>query len=1289
MDHWGDPWADDADVDTHTTIATPAEVATEPRPPPNAAHTPEFKPAPIVVNGFLDDAGWGSNAWATTPSPREDGDDGAFGGREAERKLSWGVHTAQEEKETIPVRDDDGGSNAWATAPGKEDASIDAGTNGVEHTADWDAPSPHDEYTRPDSLQHEVGNEWARIEEVVEESKVVENGVSETSESATTIQAEDTPARIESEEPMEVSREDDTSTRSSESHSEGSRNEAVTESPRTSVEEEQAAVKTVEAIHEDVEDSSDLGDPTEQQEVTVQEVEDDFGDFEDEVAQEAAETQLGVESTFGQPESFSKNIQDDMASDAQNPPTEAFATIPTGLVGNFTLDAKLLAELFPPVKDTPTLEEPPDDPVTSTSARKAWYRLTRKQTMREYNNGALDDNYIRVTWKTSQIRLEATKTVARWANEDRVAGRGPGARASFFWDTPHSPTDKRTSFASLHSRKTSTASVSKPVRPVSQTVPPLSTDVPAAFDWSSPSSATHAVPDNIGVRSTSSPITAKHNAIMKLQRQTGRAASVDLSSRRKEPSSHRRTSTATELRHNGALTAENRSNISPIQAPSRASLDPWAPTTTSSPVASIPAPVSDQINPWASLGQLDTGSAPKLSSTAQDEDDDDEWGEMVESPAVSTVQTPISTIAPTPIAELSEPPTRANTVSAPSTSLASAQPLPPQPLPPPTGPGHASAIVRLQGTVSPTSALFGPKALVPTDSEERIGPHLLKKRDRSREATPEKAKAVPVQMPTMDEVLSQPPPANKEFIEGNGETEFSATAMPAPLPESDTGAPIGEEDNLPIADSTPSLTPASAADQPNWGDDADFSIFESALPPSIPTTAPQSLADSDPADPLSIFDSPIPSEPSASFARSAPRPATPPTKQPLTSATSLAQRRKAEEDDVVRSIVDGLPDLGYMLLENTYLLPRPFNNTFRHPFVDANLSDPDITRTIDAARSSPFISYDEEFDEILGFSPQVLLVANSSEVFAFEAGVWVPHLNQVWFTAFLNPTPGYITILDLNTSKTFRPSLIGSGAPVLVNPNGGYYFDGLVYITSFGNATTAPTIVSIDPYTYETKEVINSFYELPLNGPDDITFAMSRTTGQPCMFYSDFYFAAEGLPGVWDAPQQLPNAVWKFSMADKSLQMAVSPLDVQTPNGLAVNRENTLLYVSDGPDSAVFGQPYNASSGSAGLYVFDLGGEDGCTPQNKRILGIARQGFANGIKIDDYGRIWTFEYEGVVVRKPNGKVLGVLNIHNILGRDSPDVAPGANFALVSDELYILGFYKVWKVKLGQVVKSWY
>ncbi|KAJ4293533.1 hypothetical protein N0V90_008816 [Kalmusia sp. IMI 367209] len=696
MDHWGDPWADDADTSTiTTTIKSPAKLQVA---SPRAPGTPAFAPKPIVLNGFLDDAQWGSN---------------------------------EEE-----------GFSAWAASPGRQKEI--AAVNGAAHESAWDEGLG----IRHESDEHAEGNEWGRIEE---DGGVngVDGLVEETSDSATTIQPDENLART-SVEGAELAQRDDASTRSS----------------TTSVEEERAAEKLAQTLNQDPEKADHVEDTSAQQGGLEQEVEDDFGEFEDEIAQEAVEFEAEETSTR---EHTGREPQYEGASEVQAANLKSSTSASEGSFSKFVLDPKLLAELFPPAKDSANLEEPPDGPVSSTSTRKAWYRLTRKQTMREFNSGSADDNYVRVTWKTSHIRSEANKTVARWASEDRLAGRGPGARASFFWDSP-APSEKR---ASLHARKKSSVSVSNPVRPVSQIAQPLSTGVPAAFDWSSPSSAAHATPDILGMRSTSSPVTAKHSAVTKLQRQGGRAASVDLTPRPREPASHRRTSTTTDFQ-NGRVSVENPSKPVPIQAPPDEHFDPWASAASSSPVALAPAPVNEPFDPWASLGALDTSPSPEQDNAALiNNDDDDDWGEMVESPAVSTVHTPI--------AEFSEPPTRNNTLSTPSTTPVSVRSSPFQPLAPSSGSKHASPIVRLKGTVSPTSALFKPNALVPTDTVETIGPGILKPRNRSRESTPEKSKSVPVQMPTMDEVLSQDS-AKEAEKEAESDTNRSniTTSQPGP-----------------------------------------------------------------------------------------------------------------------------------------------------------------------------------------------------------------------------------------------------------------------------------------------------------------------------------------------------------------------------------------------------------------------------------------------------------------------------------------------------------------------------
>lgn len=855
MDHWGDPWADDAVPDTtHAHTHTTSALAETPVKPAPATLSPGLRPEPTLLSGFEDEAGWGANAWSTpTPSPRRERD-------------ARGEPVGDLERDK---RDEVGGGGvdgfgAWAAAP------VHAGADAVESASKLGLHSGHEERVGQDRLDHTVGNEWSRIEEVVESEGVV-NGVSETSDSGTTIQADDAPAQGDGDIPVEMLREDDDSTRSSEAHSDGSQNEAVTESPRTSVEEEHAAVKSVVAMHDEVEGSEEEGSGTRQHEYVEQDA-DDFGDFEDEVGQDAAEAQLDMDTTSDRKEMVPRGSEQDVAGESE---VLTAKHIPTGPAGSFVLDPKLMAELFPPAKSSPQAEEAPDDPISSTSTRKAWYRITRKQTMREYNTGAVDDNYIRVTWKTSHIKSEVVKTVARWANEDRLAGRGPGARASFFWDSPHSPTDKRSSYASLHRKKTSTGSLSNPSRPVSQALPPLSTDVAAAFEWSSPAPATQNSADSPAQRSTSTPITAKHSAITKLQRQSGRAVSVDLSPSARAIASHRRTSTATEIIPGPPVMG---SSITPIEAPPRVSFDPWSSTTASSPVAPVSAPSTDHFDPWANLGALDTGAPSKAPITAPDDDDED-WGEMVESPAVSTVQTPISR-SQTPIVDSLDPPPRTNTVSTPPTAAAPVRSSPLQPSLPPAAPAHASPIVRLKGTVSPTSAIFGAKALVLTDSDERIGPHLLKKRSASRENTPEKPPALPVHLLSMDETLHAP-----------ADDIPTKPVDPTPSPPRNPSPPPPDE---------------------TWASNADFSIFESAFPPAHPP--PQSIRAPDPSDPWSIFNTPHPAQPEPEpFIRPAPRPVTPPAKQPLNSATSSAQRRKAEEDEVVKGIVGGLPDLGYML----------------------------------------------------------------------------------------------------------------------------------------------------------------------------------------------------------------------------------------------------------------------------------------------------------------------------------------------------------------------------------------
>lgn len=80
------------------------------------------------------------------------------------------------------------------------------------------------------------------------------------------------------------------------------------------------------------------------------------------------------------------------------------------------------------------------DSFTVVSERKTWYRISRPGTLRKHDMGD-HENYRRVTWTGSKVREDVTKIVRRWMEEDSYSGRptmGRGLSAiksgGFNWD---------------------------------------------------------------------------------------------------------------------------------------------------------------------------------------------------------------------------------------------------------------------------------------------------------------------------------------------------------------------------------------------------------------------------------------------------------------------------------------------------------------------------------------------------------------------------------------------------------------------------------------------------------------------------------------------------------------------------------------------------------------------------------------------------------------------------------------------------------------------------------------
>ncbi|KAK6858550.1 hypothetical protein PG995_006249 [Apiospora arundinis] len=62
------------------------------------------------------------------------------------------------------------------------------------------------------------------------------------------------------------------------------------------------------------------------------------------------------------------------------------------------------------------------DSFTNLEQRRIWYRISRYGSMRKHNSGD-DENYPRIQWPTSEVHGETIKIVRRWKEEDSISGK--------------------------------------------------------------------------------------------------------------------------------------------------------------------------------------------------------------------------------------------------------------------------------------------------------------------------------------------------------------------------------------------------------------------------------------------------------------------------------------------------------------------------------------------------------------------------------------------------------------------------------------------------------------------------------------------------------------------------------------------------------------------------------------------------------------------------------------------------------------------------------------------------
>ncbi|KAF2102043.1 hypothetical protein NA57DRAFT_8678, partial [Rhizodiscina lignyota] len=362
--------------------------------------------------------------------------------------------------------------------------------------------------------------------------------------------------------------------------------------------------------------------------------------------------------------------------------------------------------------------------------------------------------------------------------------------------------------------------------------------------------------------------------------------------------------------------------------------------------------------------------------------------------------------------------------------------------------------------------------------------------------------------------------------------------------------------------------------------------------------------------------------------------------------------------------------------EYTYLLPNSYFSNLTEGFVDTVFSDKtSLSGLFESAKNAPFISYDQEFLDIFGHNPQLKLIKEIDTGLPFyEAGLWIYDRNEVWFTSSVQ-AGGATTVraLKLDTYEVYEPKI----SSVLINPNGAYYYDGLIYFATYQSVSYPGGITAVNPHTGEAKQVLNNYMGLRFNGPDDIQWIKTKA-GKEYMFWTDLDYAALGYP---DRPTpDIPDAVWRWDPQAGVLLPIIGRADILNCNGIRINKEMTKLYIGETSNTTQYGGGV-AGFASPGLWLYDL--DEEARPVNKRLFGFARAGGIDGMHIDDAGRIWTGEGEGIVIRNEAGKVIGLVNSNPLLSPSRKPPVPLANFALAGNKLVILALTRLYVVELAQ------
>ncbi|KFY88548.1 hypothetical protein V498_06741 [Pseudogymnoascus sp. VKM F-4517 (FW-2822)] len=333
---------------------------------------------------------------------------------------------------------------------------------------------------------------------------------------------------------------------------------------------------------------------------------------------------------------------------------------------------------------------------------------------------------------------------------------------------------------------------------------------------------------------------------------------------------------------------------------------------------------------------------------------------------------------------------------------------------------------------------------------------------------------------------------------------------------------------------------------------------------------------------------------------------------------------------------------------------------FRDPFAEGSLPN------------GGFVLHDERFSQILGSNPTIKVIAEDSEPFAHEAGVYIPTTGDVYITSNHIRHGGKKHVRISRVFKDRTGYHVEQIEPGIALANGGVnYREGILFCEQ-GSLTGPGGLVYMKPQQpYETEMIIRDYHGRQFNSVNDVVIHNDGS-----IWFTDPAYGHE--QGIRPLPQ-LPPQTYRYDPETGDIRAMDDSLT--KPNGLCFSPDQLTLYITDTLGMA--GDPHcpgiYSPAKAASIYAFDIITRHGAPfLANKRLFAFADIGIPDGIKCDTNGNVYSGCGDGVHVWSPGGTLIGKVYVPSGC----------ANFCFGrGGEMFLLNEQKMWRAQLSPELKG--